>query len=618
MTRRDPDVSALTNLDALILAQAVYELGGNSWSDVAKLLSKHPLISHPKSFFTPQSCEGFYKHLRKEASLEVTEEDAAIRAPLNLKLAQIQYQARLIQLRDLIGEEEEKFKKLWNEIETIRNGQTNATQVELKESTHPHTEDIVKPASSPADITPPSAVPPAQEVDSLALLRKLDIKHLVQTESLQETESVSVAISGPQPTEDVGEVGLSGTSNIQVEDRQTQGEQEPTMKADDDTSSLSNAPSPQAIQIDDLFEAETEENEEPSRELEQQKLDQTRFTGHPESVPELAQDSMVVDEIPLQEPSTTEEMRKEEHVTDPSPNDQPQLEMTIPMEVEEGPSGPSETPAGTPKRASPHPEDHSNNRPVVERTPEPVSAEDGGESSDDEPLNVQKNRKPSRRGKSSATAARAAKARRRRKSSAAVEILSIENTSRDQDGKPEVNTGSPDPEGPSTKRQGKRTASVLEDHDTRDKKRARDGSEPAEEEDTGSVSASVARARRRADAQTPAKKFQNVIGMLHSQISQHRNGTIFHNPIRDSEAPDYHDIVKRPMDLKTVKTKIRDGVITNSLEFQRDIYLMFANAMMYNRPGSDVYVMAEDMMFDCEDYIQTFRQTEGFLRGSQR
>ena len=91
------------------------------------------------------------------------------------------------------------------------------------------------------------------------------------------------------------------------------------------------------------------------------------------------------------------------------------------------------------------------------------------------------------------------------------------------------------------------------------------------------------------------RRFQNVIGMLHSQISQHRNGTIFHHPIKPSEAPDYQDIVKRPMDLKTIKTKVRDGMIGNSLEFQRDIYLMFANAMMYNRPGSDVYVMAENV-----------------------
>ena len=86
-----------------------------------------------------------------------------------------------------------------------------------------------------------------------------------------------------------------------------------------------------------------------------------------------------------------------------------------------------------------------------------------------------------------------------------------------------------------------------------------------------------------------------MISLVHSQISQHRNGTIFHNPIKPTEAPDYHEVVKKPMDLKTIKARIKDGLISNSLEFQRDIYLMFANAMMYNRPGSDVYTMAEDV-----------------------
>jgi bromodomain-containing protein 8 len=87
--------------------------------------------------------------------------------------------------------------------------------------------------------------------------------------------------------------------------------------------------------------------------------------------------------------------------------------------------------------------------------------------------------------------------------------------------------------------------------------------------------------------------------MLHAQISQHRNGNIFHNPIKLSEAPDYHEIVKRPIDLKTIKTKVKDGHIVNSLEYQRDIYLMFANAMMYNVPGSDVHTMAEDVSSTC-------------------
>ena len=47
------------------------------------------------------------------------------------------------------------------------------------------------------------------------------------------------------------------------------------------------------------------------------------------------------------------------------------------------------------------------------------------------------------------------------------------------------------------------------------------------------------------------------------------------------------------MDLKTIKNRVRDGVVTTSSEYQRDIYLMFANSLMYNRPNSDIYSMAE-------------------------
>lgn len=115
----------------------------------------------------------------------------------------------------------------------------------------------------------------------------------------------------------------------------------------------------------------------------------------------------------------------------------------------------------------------------------------------------------------------------------------------------------------------------------------------------------------RTEEQVALKRFQSVISMLHSQISQHRNGNIFHNPIKNSEAPDYHEIVKRPMDLKTIKAKFKDGLIANSLEYQRDIYLMFANAMMYNRPGSDVHTMAEDVStsFTSIHFVQLFNNS---------
>jgi bromodomain-containing protein 8 len=163
---------------------------------------------------------------------------------------------------------------------------------------------------------------------------------------------------------------------------------------------------------------------------------------------------------------------------------------------------------------------------------------------------------------------------------------------------------------------GKRKASLVEGIESpRDKKRARDDSEPADEDEIGkqflyisvdplfnfdsgpnsNASRGVRRRGDRTEEQAAFKRFQNVIIMLHTQISQHRNGNIFHNPIKTSEAPDYHEIVKQPTDLKKIKMKIKDGTISNSLEFKRDIFQMFANAMMYNRPGSDVHIMAEDV-----------------------
>ncbi|KAI6047149.1 hypothetical protein EDC04DRAFT_3135854 [Pisolithus marmoratus] len=191
-----------------------------------------------------------------------------------------------------------------------------------------------------------------------------------------------------------------------------------------------------------------------------------------------------------------------------------------------------------------------------------------------------------------------------------------------------------------TPREGKRKGSDVGnlDDNTREKKRAREESVSIDFEEqaldsqplagvTASVVGSSSRRRgttgsEHGQAQIPPtlpnKRFQTVIGMLHSQISQHRNGNIFHNPIKSSEAPDYHEIIKHPMDLKTIKGRVKDGIITNSLEFQRDVYLMFANAMMYNRPGSDIYQMAEEMMLESEVHINTFRQTEGFVRSAHR
>lgn len=56
------------------------------------------------------------------------------------------------------------------------------------------------------------------------------------------------------------------------------------------------------------------------------------------------------------------------------------------------------------------------------------------------------------------------------------------------------------------------------------------------------------------------KSWQKNINLLWREISNHKNGAMFMNPIKENIAPRYYEIVKRPMDLKQIKQRIREGV----------------------------------------------------------
>jgi len=62
--------------------------------------------------------------------------------------------------------------------------------------------------------------------------------------------------------------------------------------------------------------------------------------------------------------------------------------------------------------------------------------------------------------------------------------------------------------------------------------------------------------------------------------------------------------VDRPMDLLTIKKNIDSGLIRTTAEFQRDMMLMFINAMMYNNVEHDVHKMAVEMYSDVMMHIE--------------
>ncbi|XP_048114914.1 bromodomain-containing protein 3a isoform X6 [Alosa alosa] len=71
----------------------------------------------------------------------------------------------------------------------------------------------------------------------------------------------------------------------------------------------------------------------------------------------------------------------------------------------------------------------------------------------------------------------------------------------------------------------------------------------------------------------------------------------FYKPV-DAEAlalHDYHDIIKHPMDLSTVKKKMDGREYTDAQAFAADVRLMFSNCYKYNPPDHEVVDMARKL-----------------------
>ncbi|GFV90964.1 bromodomain-containing protein 4 [Trichonephila clavipes] len=58
---------------------------------------------------------------------------------------------------------------------------------------------------------------------------------------------------------------------------------------------------------------------------------------------------------------------------------------------------------------------------------------------------------------------------------------------------------------------------------------------------------------------------------------------------------DYHDIIKTPMDLGTVKTKLEESMYKTPEEFAADVRLIFTNCYKYNPPNHEVVAMARKL-----------------------
>lgn len=69
----------------------------------------------------------------------------------------------------------------------------------------------------------------------------------------------------------------------------------------------------------------------------------------------------------------------------------------------------------------------------------------------------------------------------------------------------------------------------------------------------------------------------------------------FREPVTVKDAPGYFDVVKQPMDLKTVQDMLQDGRIASPVEFYENMRLIVRNAFLFNDRESDLYELAMEL-----------------------
>lgn len=106
------------------------------------------------------------------------------------------------------------------------------------------------------------------------------------------------------------------------------------------------------------------------------------------------------------------------------------------------------------------------------------------------------------------------------------------------------------------------------------------------------------------------RNWKKSIMLVYNRLAANKYASLFLKPITDDQAPGYHSLVYRPMDLSTIRKNIENGVIKTTLEFKRDVLLMLNNAIMYNKTNDTVYNMTRQMQDESLQQIQILLQAQ--------
>ncbi|EDV98656.1 GH22416 [Drosophila grimshawi] len=90
-------------------------------------------------------------------------------------------------------------------------------------------------------------------------------------------------------------------------------------------------------------------------------------------------------------------------------------------------------------------------------------------------------------------------------------------------------------------------------------------------------------------------QLEYILKTVMKSLWNHHYAYPFQQPVnaKKLKLPDYHDIIKQPMDLATIKKRLANNYYWSATEAAADINLIFTNCSLYNKPTEDVIIMAK-------------------------
>ncbi|GAV81026.1 Bromodomain domain-containing protein/Acetyltransf_7 domain-containing protein [Cephalotus follicularis] len=112
------------------------------------------------------------------------------------------------------------------------------------------------------------------------------------------------------------------------------------------------------------------------------------------------------------------------------------------------------------------------------------------------------------------------------------------------------------------------------------------------------------------DSATNQKYWTTFMRSLLKSMHDHLDAWPFKEPVDAREVPDYYDIIKDPMDLKTMSKRVESEQYYVTFEmFVADVKRMFANARTYNSPDTIYYKCATRLEAHFQSKVQAGLQS---------